>query len=369
LGCERVPDLHEGAVVEQLGAVAREYGLRQVLLVTDPGVKAQGHSERVRVSLEDAGVAVVEFSAVRVNPTGVDVEACAKAAPLGVDGFVAVGGGSAIDTAKGANFVLTNGGRIADYRGYGKASTPLLPLIAVPTTAGTGTEVQSYALIADAHTHGKMACGDPSAMPIAAFLDARLTVSLPREQTAYTGLDAVVHAVESAVCTARTEASFALSLEAFSLLATHLPTVLDVPERLPARAAVLRGAMLAGRAIELSMLGGAHAMANPLTARFDLPHGLAVGLMLPYVIRFNRKDPETKDRYAQLSDSLGGEPLDTWLEQMLANCGVPGLETFGVNVGHVGGLAREACAQWTAQFNPRRLDLKSVAALYSAALD
>lgn len=355
-------------MVEQIGAVAYAHGLRRVLLVTDPGVKAQGHSERARASLERAGVVVVEFTEVRENPTGVQVEACAAQAPMGIDGFVAVGGGSSIDTAKGANFLLTNGGSIADYLGYGKATKPLLPLIAVPTTAGTGSEVQSYALISDETTHVKMACGDPSAMPVAAFLDARLTTTLPREQTAYTGLDAVVHAVESAVCTARTDASYSLSCEAFPLLVRNLPRVLEDPEDRAARAAMLRGAMLAGRAIELSMLGGAHASANPLTARFDIPHGRAVGLMLPHVIRFNRVDPGTQARYAELAGLVGAEELDRCIEELLECCGVGNLGHFGVTAGQLNGLAREACTQWTGQFNPRALNEESFRALYRFAL-
>jgi alcohol dehydrogenase len=368
MGCARVPEIHEGEVVDQVGAIARAHGLRHVLLVTDKGVKALGHSERVRLSLEAAGLKVVEFDEVHANPTDVEVQACASRAKCGIDGFVAVGGGSSIDTAKGANFLLTNGGRMVDYWGYAKVHKPLIPLIAVPTTAGTGSEVQSYALIADVQTHAKMACGDPSAMPIATLLDARLTTTLPRDQTAYTGLDAIVHSVESAVCTARTDASYALSLEAFGLLARNLSMVLDEPDNLPARAAMLRGAMLAGRAIELSMLGGAHSAANPLTARFDIPHGLAVSLLLPHVIRFNQGEAHTGERYGQLAASVGAESLDDCIEELLQICGVGNLRSFGVATSAIQGLAAEAADQWTARFNPRALSSEAFEGLYRSAL-
>src|SRR5207244_13592387 len=127
-----------------------------------------------------------------------DVEACLEVAhSAGIDAIVGLGGGSSIDTAKGCNFLLTNGGRMQDYWGVGKATRPMLPLIAVPTTAGTGSECQSYALIADEETHQKMACGDPKASARVALLDPTLTVSQPRSVTACTGMDALVHAVET----------------------------------------------------------------------------------------------------------------------------------------------------------------------------
>src|SRR5262249_43397813 len=157
-----------------------------------------GHTDRCRNSLQEAGLTVAVFDDVTPNPTTEDVErglAAAKAA--GIDFFVAVGGGSAMDCAKGINFLYTNGGRVQDYWGIGKATKPLLPFIAIPTTAGTGSEAQSYALIADAHSHMKMACGDKKAACRVAILDPDLTLSMPAGVTAATGIDAISHAVES----------------------------------------------------------------------------------------------------------------------------------------------------------------------------
>jgi alcohol dehydrogenase len=148
--------------IDRLGALARELGATRALLVTDAGIVAAGHAEHARRALDAVGVAVWVFDRVRENPTTRDVEACLEAArSVGIDTIIGLGGGSSMDTAKGCNFLLSNGGRMQDYWGVGKATRPMLPLIAVPTTAGTGSECQSFALIADEVTHQKMACGDP----------------------------------------------------------------------------------------------------------------------------------------------------------------------------------------------------------------
>src|SRR5690349_7218815 len=206
-----------------------------------------------------------------------------------------------MDTAKGCNFLLSNGGEMKDYWGVGKATRPMLPLIAIPTTAGTGSECQSAALIADEHTHQKMACLDPKAAARIAVLDPRLTVSQPPRVTACSGIDAIAHAVETAVTKARTPLSLVFSREAFRLTLAGLPRVLKSPGDLEARGWMLLGAAWAGTAIENSMLGAAHSAANPLTAHYGTPHGQAVGLMLPHVVRFNAHDPTAAQAYAEMA--------------------------------------------------------------------
>ncbi len=202
-----------------------------------------------------------------------------------VDLIVGLGGGSSMDCAKGVNFLLTNGGRMEDYWGVGKATKPMLPMIAVPTTAGTGSEAQSFALIAQAESHMKMACGDKKAACRIAILDPELTVSMPASVTAATGIDAISHAVETFVCNRRNAISQLFSRQAWRLISHGFPRVLADPTDLDARGAMLLGAHLAGAAIENSMLGAAHSMANPLSAHFDTTHGVAIGVLLPHVIR------------------------------------------------------------------------------------
>ncbi|MDX1565061.1 MAG: iron-containing alcohol dehydrogenase, partial [Phycisphaeraceae bacterium] len=164
--------------VDRLGELVSDWNARRVLLVTDPHIVEAGHADRGRAAIESAGLEVAVFDGVRENPTTEDVDAAlAVARSATVDTIVGLGGGSSLDTAKGCNFILTNGGKMSDYKGRGKASKPMLPLVAVPTTAGTGSECQSFALIADADTHMKMPCGDPKAAPRIALLDPTLTVT------------------------------------------------------------------------------------------------------------------------------------------------------------------------------------------------
>ncbi len=367
-------------VLRRLGALAAELGGRRPLVVTDPGIVAAGHVARAVASLAEAGLDVAVFEGVRENPTTLDVERCLAAARAHqTDLLVGLGGGSAMDTAKGCNFLLTNGGVMRDYWGVGKATRPMLPLIAVPTTAGTGSECQSAALIADEATHQKMACLDPKAAARVALLDPELTLSQPPAVTAHTGVDALAHAVETAVTRARTPISLMYSHEAFKRLVTAFPRVLAQPADLAARADMLLGAALAGLAIENSMLGAAHSCANPLTARFGVVHGEAVGVMLPHVVRFNAGDPDARRAYAELASapeiacvSEGLEPavealLDV-LEDLLNRAGIArSLAALGVPPTVVPELAAEAAAQWTARFNPRPLAPDDFESLYRAA--
>ncbi len=353
---------------ERAGELARQIGLKKVLLVTDPGVVAAGHAERVRRSLRAARVKIVLFDKVRENPATGDVAACLAAARgAAIDGFIGLGGGSSLDTAKGCNFLLSNGGRMQDYWGVGKARKPMLPLIAIPTTAGTGSECQSFALIADETTHQKMACGDPKAAARVAILDPLLTLSQPPRVAACTGLDALSHALETAVTKPRNPISLAYSREAFRLCWVNLPRVLQRPDDLEARAGMLLGAALAGLAIENSMLGATHAAANPLTAHFNMVHGQAIGLMLPHVLRFNGRDPAAAHLYASLDSSNAAE-LAEKLESLLDLAGMTrSLSQCGVAHSSIPMLAREAARQWTASFNPRPVSAADFVRLYEAA--
>ena len=367
--------------VDRVGDLARETGAKRILLVTDAGIVAAGHAERVLQNLAAVGLTVTVFDRVRENPTTKCVDDCVAVARAGgVDTLVGLGGGSAMDTAKGCNFLLTNGGRMQDYWGVGKAIRPMLPFIAIPTTAGTGSECQSAALIADEQTHEKMACLDPKCAARVAILDPTLTLSQPPRVTACTGIDALAHAVETAVTTKRNPLSLLYSREAFRLCLGAFPEVLENPGDLEARGRMLLGAAFAGTAIENSMLGAAHAAANPLTAHFGITHGHAVGLMLPHVVRFNADDPATARAYAEFactaqiaqpSDTPAtvAERLATRLQALPALGGLPGsLRDCGVRQENAPRLAEEAASQWTARFNPRTVTAADFEKLYSAAL-
>jgi alcohol dehydrogenase len=317
------------------------------------------------------------FHDFAINPDSSMIEiGRAFAATLDIDGLVALGGGSSLDCAKGINLLLTNGGEIADYRGYGKATKPMLPMVGVPTTAGTGSEAQSYAVIADATTHLKMACGDPKLSFRVAILDPTLTWSQPAAVTVATGFDALSHAVESFVTTKRSPLSDMLAREAWRLIDAHLERVIARADDGEARAAMLLGAHYAGAAIEQSMLGAAHACANPLTARYDVTHGIAVSLMLPAVVRWNAGVAGARygellalsrngSRPANASTPAYAEAIATRLEHVRRLCGFPGsLRDAGIPEGDLPSLARDAAAQWTGNFNPRPLDEAGALELY-----
>src|SRR3954453_3835914 len=286
-------------VIEQLGELARGLNFRRTLLVADRGLLASGHVDEAVGPLSKAGIEVVRFHDFEVNPDSRMIEnGTAFVAPLNIDSIIGLGGGSSMDCAKGINFLLTNGGRMSDYRGYGKATQPMLPMIAIPTTAGTGSEGQSYALISDAETHVKMACGDPKAAFRVALLDPPLTVSQPRSITATSGFDAIAHAVETSVPSKRNPLSDLFSREGWRLLEPNYARVLNQPDNLEARGAMQLGAYYAGVAIENSMLGATHACANPLTARYGTAHGEAIAMLLPTVVRWN--EASAGDDYARL---------------------------------------------------------------------
>lgn len=359
-------------VLRDLPTCVRELGGTSVFLVSDPGLARAGYVERARALLAAADLRVTVFSGSRENPTEADAAACAAAARAcvpAIDCLVALGGGSSLDTAKAANFLLTNGGVMHDYHGYAKAPRPFLPFIAIPTTAGTGSETQSYTLISRDGTHEKMACGDPKALPRIALLDSELTATLPRATATLSGLDALTHAVESAVTTKRNPVSALYAESAFRNIAPAIGRIVAGTATDEDRAAMLLGAALAGLAIENSMLGAAHASANPLTARHGVVHGHAVSLMLPTVIRFNLAAPAAAERYAHFEAILrttgtSDLPLADWIANLFSRSSLPALDARSFDFPQ---LADDATRQWTGKFNPRPLQAPDFVALYERA--
>jgi len=359
--------------LSRVGQLARELGGTRVLVVTDVGIVAAGHAERALEALRSEGLFATMFDGVRENPDASDVERCvAVARAQGVDLFVGLGGGSAMDTAKGANFVLTNGGQIADYKGIGKASLPMLPLIAIPTTAGTGSECQSFALISDPVSHLKMACGDPKAAAKIALLDPELTLSQPPRVTVCTGIDALVHALETAVTKKRGALSQMFSREAFRLCIHALPRVLSTPGDLEARGQMQLGAAYAGMAIENSMLGCTHSAANPLTAKYGVAHGHAVGLLAMGVLRRNLQNAAAAAEYLALAQHAGLNSVDELQTHFAALLPLAGLRVslsqLGVTRESLPEMAAEAAMQWTASFNPVEYSVLDFEGLYHEVL-
>ncbi len=358
--------------LNRLGQLAAELGPQRVLLVSDPGIIDAGHDAVAVDVLRQSGLEVHSFHDFGENPTSAMVDAgVRRAAEVKPDLLIGLGGGSSMDCCKGINFVYSCGGSIHDYHGVGKATTEMLPMIAVPTTAGTGSEAQSFALISDADTHAKMACGDPRAACRIALLDPNLTVTQPQQVTALTGIDAISHALETYVTNRRNPISITYSRRAFGLLAQGFSKVLAEPGNLEARSQMQLGACFAGMAIETSMLGAAHATANPLTAHHDITHGQAVGIMLPAVIRMNGR--QHAEWYAELLREIepevmvpeAPERLAVIVKGWLREAGLAtSLDELSIPASGIERFVEDALKQWTGTFNPVPLDADLTRQLY-----
>ncbi len=362
----------------RIGDLVAEFGGSKVLLVSDQGLKDAGHEDRAKEYLAAAGLEVAVFDDVEPNPTSDDIEkGVAFARNEQIDFIVGLGGGSSMDCAKGINFLLTNGGKMSDYKGVGKATKPMLPLIAIPTTSGTGSEAQSFAVVADPKTHMKMACGDKKAAAKVAILDPDLTLTMPRSVRAATGIDAISHAVESYVTLKRGPVSQLFSRQAWSLLSRSFLKSIQEPQNVDANGAMLLGAHFAGAAIENSMLGATHALANPLSAHCNLTHGIAIGVLLPHVVRFNGALPEIANLYGHFAEDIGlcenSDPeapviLAEYLTHLVQKSEQPGrLRECNVDESLFEKMASEASKQWTGQSNPRPVDASSLLELYKCA--
>jgi alcohol dehydrogenase len=345
--------------LDSLGEIAASLAFRRTMLVADPGIVGAGYAEQAEALLKARGIDVYCFHDVPENPNGATLDAGRVfAATFGVDSLVALGGGSSLDAAKGVNFLHTGGGNIRDYRGYGKVPGEMLPMIGVPTTAGTGSEAQSYAVLSDSETREKMACGAPGAAFRAVILDPRLLVSAPQHVIAQAGYDAISHAVESFVTLRRTPLSQCFSREAWRLLDANYLRVLKDPSDLAGQEGMQSGAFLAGLAIEHSMLGATHACANPLSAKYSMVHGVAIAILLEKVVRWNA-DP----LYAELHSDLAVR-----LEELAQAAGLPRrLRDQKVAEADLPELAEKAALQWTGGFNPRSFHVAGALEVYQWA--
>jgi alcohol dehydrogenase len=346
----------------RLGEVARELGATKCLLVADPGIVQAGYQQEAARTLKARRIDVFSFLDFDINPTTSMIEAGAEfAAPHNINLIVSVGGGTSMDCAKGINFVLSNGGHMKDYWGYGKANKPMLPMIAVPTTAGTGSEAQSFCVITDVTTQVRMACGDAKASFRTAILDPKLTLSLTPEMTAASGYDALAHSLETFVTTRQNALSECFSRSAWRLVNSGLGRVLKSPDDLEGRGELMLGAHFGGLAVENSMLGAAHALAPPLTQQFEIPHGIAIALVLPQVVEWNSEIAGA--RY----DELYAGDLPGRLRALREMAGLPmSLKEVKVPEAALPRLAEEAATQWTGKFNPRPFNAQAALDLYEA---
>jgi alcohol dehydrogenase len=292
------------------GETGREFkalGATKALVVTDKGVKGAGLVDGVLESLEKSGVPFVLFDEVEEDPGGTTV---GKGADVALkekcDGIVVIGGGSPICAGRGIGVVVTNGGKIRDYAGINMAAKPPLPLIAIPTTAGSGAEVSQFIVLKDEELHTKMVAGSPLYFPKVAILDPLLLRALPYWQMVVSGIDALGHAIEAYLTTLCTPVTDAWALQAVGMLYENLRAA-ATSDDLDAKEACLIGSSLANMACGNARLGLVHTMTTPMEGMFKIPHGIAIGVLLPYVMEFNL--PASLPRFADLAVTMG-EPDD-----------------------------------------------------------
>jgi alcohol dehydrogenase class IV len=376
-------DIHVGGgVSERAGELCKGIGVSRALVVTDPVMVDSGVAGRVAEHLESAGIATATFSEIHGEPTTDYVDAgIAALRAHEADGVVAVGGGSPLDTAKAISVMATNEGPLPEYLGYHKIPRPGLPLVAVPTTAGTGSEVTRVTVITDTSRDVKMMILSDHLMPRVALADYKLTLTCPPGLTANVGVDSLTHAIESYVSAKANPVTDLLGLRAAELIGRNLRRAQRDGGDEEAREALMLGAMLAGAAFSNASVALVHGMSRPIGAHFHVPHGLSNAVLLPTVTRWSVGGAQ--ERYATIARSMGladagasDEQATTRLVDELdalnADLGVPRLgELDGVEREHFdrvkGDMAEAALASGSPGFNPRVPTAEEIVALYDEA--
>ena len=373
------PSLRIGAgLARQIGEITRPLCGDRVLLVTDPGMMATGLVQRATDGLRAAGVAVTLFDQVQADPPESIVLQAAERA-RGATGVIGFGGGSSLDVAKLAALLAASAQPLAQAYGIGNAQGPRLPLVLVPTTAGTGSEVTPISIVTTGASE-KMGVVSPLLLPDLALLDPELTLGLPAHVTAATGIDAMVHAIEAyaSVNANNNPISRALALEALGLMGCMLLRAVQKPDDLEARTGMLLGSMLAGQAFANSPVAAVHALAYPIGGHYKVPHGLSNALVLPHVLRFNAQ--VAPEAYAELLPhvfpdlpSMGVAEAAYQFAQSMADlsqaCGLEqGLREMGIARAALPSLARDAMNQTRLLVNnPRPVDEAAALKIYEAA--
>jgi alcohol dehydrogenase class IV len=350
---------------KRLGDLARQLGISRALVVADKGIVQSHLLDQLLPSLEAAQISFALFEHVEPNPRLETIDAatefCLKEE---CDGVVAVGGGSPLDTGKAVGVLATNPGGVRTYIGVGKIKKVGIPVIAVPTTAGTAAEITDVAVLSDHEEQIKATIRSPQVAPQVALLDPLLTLSMPPSVTRDTGMDALTHAVESFISINAWDASEALCLKAIELIGSNLRTAVYNGSNLAAREAMLSASLLAGMAFHNTKLCLVHAITGPLGGMTDMPHGVSNAIVLPHALEFLL--PGALDKYAQIAAALG-EPVAglsrheaaqravNAVRQLMDDIGVPcGLSAYKADPGIFPVVAEKAAASFMIPLSPRR---------------
>ena len=356
-------------------------GYKKAFVATDKDLIKFGVADKVLKVLENAGIPYEVFSEIKPNPTVSNVKAGVEAfAKSGADFIIAIGGGSSMDTAKAVG-IITNNPEFADVvslEGVADTKKKSVPIIALPTTAGTAAEVTINYVITDEENETKMVCVDPNDIPVMAIVDAELMYTLPRGLTAATGMDALTHAIEGLITKGAWEMSDMFELKAIEMIARYLETAVNEPQNAEARNGMAVAQYIAGMAFSNVGLGVVHGMAHPLGAIFDIPHGVANALLLPTVMEFNM--PAAIDKYVQIAKAMNvysagmsneeaAEAAVEAVRQLSIRVGIPQhLAELGIKAEDLDKLATAAAADVCTPGNPRFVDKEIIQRLYEKVL-
>jgi alcohol dehydrogenase len=358
-----------------LAEVATKTGAKKAFIVSGPHLKKAGYVDLCAEKLKQAGIDSESFTETEGNPSTDTVEkAAAKFKDSGADMIVAFGGGSPLDVAKAVAVIGTYGGKITDYEGVGKVPGPVVPMIAIPTTAGTGSEVTSFSVITDHSRDYKLTVGSTYLLPEYVILDPELITTVPMKTAAYCGVDAMVHALESYISLASSPFSEMMSLQALELIGANIKAYVEDRKDREAAEGMLLGSLFAGIAFSHARLGDVHAMSHPVSAFFDVPHGLANAVLLPTVVQFNCETDSGK--YYEIYRKVAVKPVPQKLfsPEMLADelkilnssLGIPAtLKEVGVDSSKFDEMADDAMKSGNISVNPRYTTKEDVLLMYN----
>ena len=355
-------DFGRGAL-EDLADIIKGYGMKSAMIVYDGGVKAAGIADKVVAQVEKAEIPYVIFDGVIPNPTNEVVEeAAAKAKETSVDGFVAVGGGSSIDLAKAVNVLMTNPGKIGEYGGMNMVKNACLPLIAIPTTAGTSSEITNVSALIDTEKVVKYVVIDNNIVASDVIADPELTRTVPQSVTAATGMDAITHAVESYISNMATPLTEYNALEGLKILYKNLPLVCKDGDDMDAREQMMLGCIITGFSFSNANLGLVHGIAHTLSAHFGLAHGMANACVLPYVMKYNAES--CPEKMVDLARAIGLETsgdiekdkylLGGALLALTKELGIKTISEQGISEADLDMLADDVLKEPVLGFNPRQ---------------
>ncbi len=364
-------------MIDDIESVVKGKGIKKVFIVSGPHLAKAGYVDRCVGSFAKAGINAEAFTETEGNPSTDTVEKCTdRFLKSGADLIVAFGGGSPIDVAKAAALLGRYGGKITDYEGVGKVPGSVVPMIAIPTTAGTGSEVTSFSVITDHSRNYKLTVGSRYLLPETVILDPSLVVSVPKNTAAFCGIDAMIHALEAYISKASSPFSDMMALKALELIGANIRDYVSERTDHDAAEGMLLGSLYAGIAFSHARLGNVHAMSHPVSAYYDVPHGLANAILLPFVVEFNALADQGKyyEIYRRIAvypvtiDHFSTGMLYDELRILNASLGIPSsLKEAGVKEEMIPAMSEDAMKSGNIAVNPRNTTREDIEYLYRKA--